>query len=121
MQTRPYEKNKGDSDNAYHRALNRLIQTVERQGTVGDCGRFAADLFASLSVNKKESKPLIGIVGEIFVRSNQFSNNFIVSTVALSCYTRTLVLFLLNNPTPLALLPSRLSRRIPGIMLRNGA
>ncbi len=81
LHTRPYETCKGDSDTVYAECLQRLVQQVEQQGVVAGCGAYAADRFASIAVNRREQKPLIGIVGEIFVRSNQFSNDFFIRKV----------------------------------------
>jgi predicted CoA-substrate-specific enzyme activase len=81
LQTRPYEKQKGDSDTLYSECLERVVQTVGQQGTVGDLGKYAARRFASIPVDRREPRPLIGIVGEIFVRSHQFSNNFFIRRI----------------------------------------
>ena len=78
LKTRPYETNKGDSDAAYAECLKRLIRTIELNGTVGKCGEYAVKRFLSVPVNRTMQKPLIGFVGEIFVRSNPFTNNSII-------------------------------------------
>ena len=81
LQTRPYETSKGDSDTVYEECLKRLMKTIEQDGAISDCGKYAVERFSSLPVNRKERKPLIGIIGEIFIRSNSFSNNFIVRRI----------------------------------------
>jgi predicted nucleotide-binding protein (sugar kinase/HSP70/actin superfamily) len=79
--TRPYETNRGDSDAVYADCLEKLIRTVEQDGTLGDCGEYAVSSFLSVPVNRKDKKPLIGIIGEIFVRANQLSNNFVIRRI----------------------------------------
>jgi len=80
LQTRPYESSKGDTDAAYQECLDRLIQTVRARGTIGDCPAFTARRFSSIGT-RLERKPRIGIVGEIYVRSNPFSNNFMIRRI----------------------------------------
>jgi len=83
-ETRPYEKRKGEADAAYKRGLETLARALSRSNGSGP------DLTSVLSgIRKdfeeigrgKEKKPLIGIVGEIFVRSNRFSNENLVRQV----------------------------------------
>jgi len=78
LHTRPYEKNAGDCDQVYADCLERLAQHLERFGSIGDCCSSARDRFAAVAVNRSVQRPLVGIIGEIYVRSNAFSNNFIV-------------------------------------------
>lgn len=80
LQTRPYERRRGDSDSLYDNCLQRLTASLEGSGTLGDCAQFAAAGFAALAV-ERTPRPLIGIIGEIYVRSNQFSNEFIIRRI----------------------------------------
>jgi predicted CoA-substrate-specific enzyme activase len=80
LQTRPYERSRGDSDSFYGVCLQRLTASLERSGTLGDCAQHAAAGFAAIGVERKP-RPLIGIIGEIYVRSNQFSNACIIRRV----------------------------------------
>jgi predicted nucleotide-binding protein (sugar kinase/HSP70/actin superfamily) len=80
LQTRPYERSRGDSDRLYGDCLQRLTASLERSGTLGDCAQFAAEGFAALAVDR-QPRPLIGIIGEIYVRSNQFSNECIIRRI----------------------------------------
>jgi predicted CoA-substrate-specific enzyme activase len=85
-ETRPYEKEKGASDALYSDYLARAYKSVK--GADGDIrvllGKARAD-FEHLP-RYAEGKPLIGIVGEIFVRSNRFSNEDLIRKVeSLGC------------------------------------
>lgn len=79
QETRPYELNKGDTDKRYNEQLNRLTGIVEN-GARGipafleDAGR----IFSQIPVNGKERKPVIAIIGEIFMRDNPYCSAFLV-------------------------------------------
>jgi predicted nucleotide-binding protein (sugar kinase/HSP70/actin superfamily) len=78
-ETRPYETDPGATDRAYARALDLLSQTVEsRERAVSDVMPDIGRMFEAIPVDKRERKPVIGAVGEIFLRSNAFSNSQIV-------------------------------------------
>lgn len=74
---RPYEKTPGKTDFIYRRALDEVCRLVEHgQGIVSFLKEVRKDL-DSIDVQPAE-KPQIGIVGEIYVRSQPFSNNFVI-------------------------------------------
>ena len=83
---RPYEKEKGLSDNIYNELLVKVRQLVSNPGNkrVIDSLTLLLELaelkFGSIEVENIE-KPLVGIVGEIYVRNHPFSNNEIVKKV----------------------------------------
>ncbi len=74
LETRPYEKEKGATDRLYQQHLLTLCRTLSaRNGNIEEALKKARHEFENIPLQKEE-KPLIGIVGEIFVRSNRFSN-----------------------------------------------
>jgi len=76
---RPYEVNKGEADAVYQEWLELLIRLVEQDSD--DFKSFAGrvrDAFEAVKIERSTPKPRIGIVGEIYVRSNQFANGFVV-------------------------------------------
>jgi predicted CoA-substrate-specific enzyme activase len=85
-QTRPFEKEKGSSDVLYNDYLGRAYKSIK--GANGDIRvllRKARADFENLP-RHAEKRPLIGIVGEIFVRSNPFSNEDLIRKVeSLGC------------------------------------
>jgi len=81
LQTRPYEQSSGDCDAVYSECLDRVAATIEKTGSVGDCAAFSVKRFSSVATNGAGPKPLIGVVGEIYVRSNEFSNDFIIRKI----------------------------------------
>ncbi|MDH4233015.1 MAG: acyl-CoA dehydratase activase-related protein, partial [Nitrospirota bacterium] len=73
-ETRPYEKEKNVSDEIYALYLRRAYDSLRgADGGIGAVLRKARRDFENIP-KYKDKKPLIGIVGEIFVRSNRFSN-----------------------------------------------
>ena len=79
LERRPYEVNQGETDRLYGELLTNLTQRVEREGNgFGDFAALARGELASIKIDRSVPKPRIGLVGEIFVRSNEFANNFLV-------------------------------------------
>jgi predicted nucleotide-binding protein (sugar kinase/HSP70/actin superfamily) len=78
---RPYETVPGQTDQVYREMLLAVSKAIEngRDG-VFDVLEDAAKRFLSIPVDTKE-KPVVGIVGEIYIRSNRFSNDDLVRKV----------------------------------------
>jgi len=80
-ETRPYEKESGSSDGLYSEHLKRICRGLESSNGALKTGlRSARSDFEAVG-RTKEQKALIGIVGEIFVRSNRFSNEDLVRLI----------------------------------------
>ncbi|EGJ49557.1 acyl-CoA dehydratase activase [Desulfocurvibacter africanus] len=79
-ETRPLEAQAGQCDALYADYLPRVCMAVERGAELESV---LADMRLDFEDVERtgESKPLIGIVGEIFVRSNPFSNEQLVQAV----------------------------------------
>jgi len=79
MERRPYEINKGETDTTYQELLALLVNRVGQNGkTLKELSRLVTASFDAVEINRSIPKPRIGIIGEIFVRSNQFANDFLV-------------------------------------------
>jgi predicted nucleotide-binding protein (sugar kinase/HSP70/actin superfamily) len=81
-ETRPYETRPGATDEAYRECLQALVEEVEA-GCPDMVGRLLAvkERFDRVPVERPRRKPIIGIVGEIYLRTNRFSNNNLVRQV----------------------------------------
>jgi predicted CoA-substrate-specific enzyme activase len=80
-ETRPYEKQKGASDALYKEYLQRLYFSLRgMDGRVEDVLSAIKKDFEAVEKNG-EPRPLIGVIGEIFVRSNKFSNENLVRKI----------------------------------------
>lgn len=78
LQTRPYEKNKGETDALYEKYLAKIYDTLKsRNGCIDSLLKSMRRDFENIP-KYKEKKPLVGIVGEIFVRSHSFSNENLI-------------------------------------------
>lgn len=80
-ETRPYEKVKGSAEELYNRYVCILYSSL--RGADGDIEGVLQKMredFERIPRNKEE-RPLIGIVGEIFVRSNRFSNENLIKKI----------------------------------------
>lgn len=78
-QIKPYEVNKGETDNLVNTWVDRLIEQFERnKGLVGKSVernlRAIAHDFNDINKNN-ETKTKVGIVGEIYVKYSPFGNN----------------------------------------------
>lgn len=74
---RPYEKNRGETNLIYQRALDEVCRSVQSGQSIVPFLKEVRKEFDSIQVNQTK-KPRIGIVGEIYVRSQPFSNNFVI-------------------------------------------
>ncbi|MCB2229427.1 CoA activase [bacterium] len=76
-QTRPYEQNKGEADRVYQDFLNRMDEAIRFDIPLDDVAEAAGQAFAAIA-RTEARKPLVGVVGEIYLRSNRFSNNNLI-------------------------------------------
>ncbi|MDH4210440.1 MAG: acyl-CoA dehydratase activase [candidate division WOR-3 bacterium] len=74
---RPYEAHAGRTEEIYNRYLDDLCMLIERGKSIVPLIREARKDFDAIRVDRID-KPKIGIVGEIYVRSQEFSNNFVI-------------------------------------------
>ncbi|MCP4146876.1 MAG: hypothetical protein GY757_03905, partial [bacterium] len=77
---RPYERTKGDADELFERSLSRMEHVLESGGNTKKALTEITSQFASIS-RTNERKPLVGIVGEIYVRGNAFSNGDLIGAI----------------------------------------
>ncbi|MBI5099445.1 MAG: CoA protein activase [Nitrospirae bacterium] len=80
-ETRPYEVNKGETDDLYQGYLKKISGALKSGN--GSMTELFNDMRRSFSeIKKKEDKkPLIGVIGEIFVRHNKFANEDIIRKI----------------------------------------
>jgi predicted nucleotide-binding protein (sugar kinase/HSP70/actin superfamily) len=86
LKTRPYELHPGDADRCFDECLKDLCETIEDScaepkcqldAIVGSLAR-ARERFRRVPARYDKNVPLIGVVGEIFCRLNNFSNDDLV-------------------------------------------
>jgi predicted nucleotide-binding protein (sugar kinase/HSP70/actin superfamily) len=84
--TRPYETNKGDADKVFARAIKSVSTVIEQRGLPTE--QRMRELVAALTVARDEfravpadytrTRPLVGVVGEIFCRLTPFTNDYTI-------------------------------------------
>jgi predicted nucleotide-binding protein (sugar kinase/HSP70/actin superfamily) len=82
LKTRPYEREKGQTDAVYHESIHEVGDAVslagvshkERLASVSAALLRARDRFRAIPADYERPRPLVGVVGEIFCRQNTFSN-----------------------------------------------
>ncbi|MBF0329196.1 MAG: CoA protein activase [Nitrospirae bacterium] len=80
-ETRPYEKHQGDAESLYARYHEKIQGGIAgRNGDIDGVLKSMAQDFRAVS-RRVEKRPLIGVVGEIFVRSHRFSNEGLVRNI----------------------------------------
>ena len=80
-ETRPYEREKGKSDQAYQESLTRVSEAILNGNDLERALQESLQRFNRIDMEGPGSKPLIGIVGEIFVRLNRFSNEDVIRKI----------------------------------------
>jgi len=89
LKTRPYEQRQGDTDALFARSMDRLCEAIAspdlshrlRLEKIVRALENARDQFRAIPRHLEVNKPLIGVVGEIFCRLNDFSNDFILRMI----------------------------------------
>lgn len=80
LKTRPYEVNGGDAGEAMERHIRNLCAAFENRKDHYEPLRNAVGELASIPVTEAK-KPLVGIVGEIYVRTNSYANENVIAAV----------------------------------------
>jgi predicted CoA-substrate-specific enzyme activase len=80
LKIRPYETTQGDAWEIFTRNTENLCIVFEKRDDPRNVLRSALDELASVPVTKYR-KPLVGIVGEIYVRSNSYANENVIAAI----------------------------------------
>ncbi len=80
---RPYELNPGQTDQIYREGLDLVVDAIRGGGgkKLTAAMKQVAVRFEALPVNRRERRPLVGMVGEIYLRFNAYSNQDIIRKV----------------------------------------
>ena len=80
---RPYEVNPGQTDELYQLGLERVVAATRAGGgkKLVEVMKWLAAQFETLPVDRSQSRPLIGLVGEIYLRFYTYGNQDIVRQV----------------------------------------
>jgi predicted nucleotide-binding protein (sugar kinase/HSP70/actin superfamily) len=81
LERRPYEVTAGETDRAFWWGINRVCDAIKSGEDIFDALVECRDKMTAVPIERDRERPLIGIVGEVFVRCNRFSNDDIVVEV----------------------------------------
>jgi predicted nucleotide-binding protein (sugar kinase/HSP70/actin superfamily) len=81
LQTRPYEINPGETDAVYWECMNGLCDLIRERKSLKPALQRANERFRAITVDKSERRPVMGIVGEIYVRLNRYANENIIRQI----------------------------------------
>lgn len=74
---RPYEVNRGEAEKLHLHYLQRLDRAIVNDEPFESVAAEAAAAFKKIKT-RDERLPLVGVVGEIYLRNNRFSNNHLI-------------------------------------------
>ncbi|MBN2497730.1 MAG: hypothetical protein JXR96_24260 [Deltaproteobacteria bacterium] len=77
---RPYEVTPGETNRVLEQETQRLVEVLEGRGDIRRALTGSIERFRSIP-RRGAPKPLVGIVGEIYVRCNTFSNEDVVGAI----------------------------------------
>mgnify|MGYP001559425754 FL=1 len=77
---RPYEKKKGAADHIYQKALLDAMGAIERREDPLPVLKRAYEEYTAMEIGER-NKPVVGIVGEIYIRANRFGNEDVVGQI----------------------------------------
>jgi predicted CoA-substrate-specific enzyme activase len=78
--TRPYEVNPGQTNRVLKEEEAKMVKVLESGGDILTAISEAVEAFAAIPTSGKQ-KPLVGIVGEIYIRCNVFANENVIEAV----------------------------------------
>ncbi len=82
LRTKPYEVKKSETIKLVQRLINELKELVYKQKPtkkmLHNFMQYAVESFNSIDVHYDKSFPKVGVVGEIYMKNNCFSNNYLI-------------------------------------------
>jgi len=80
-EVRPYERCLGESEELYQHYLEKICHAVSEREGIAPLLKEASTGFNAIEVTSDKRKPIMGIVGEIYIRSNRFSNEDLIKNL----------------------------------------
>jgi len=74
LETRPYEVNPGQTQEVYRRSLDRICRAVRDKEEMAEVLKETRAWFEEIPLKGQGTRPVVGIVGEIYTRANDFAN-----------------------------------------------
>ncbi|MCL6628065.1 MAG: acyl-CoA dehydratase activase [Armatimonadetes bacterium] len=80
-ETRPYEVVKGAAENAFSQSVEIVRRAIAQEADLVQALKQCRALFEKVEIDRSVQKPIIGYVGEFYVRANAFSNQDIIRCI----------------------------------------
>ncbi|MFH2035493.1 MAG: acyl-CoA dehydratase activase [Candidatus Zixiibacteriota bacterium] len=77
LKCRPYELKKGESERLYRKFLGLAQDYIVRRDKLTELAEIAGKEFSAIRKDI-QPRPIVGVVGEIYLRNNRFSNNNLI-------------------------------------------
>ncbi len=78
LRSRPYERERGKAEKVYYRYLKEMQDWIIQNRDIKELAEKAGREFASIE-REEIARPKVGLVGEIYLRNNRFSNNHLIT------------------------------------------
>ncbi len=78
---RPYEKEVGETNHRLETWMHRMAKIIQENGDIEAGVREAVNDFMTIPVHKGRRKPIVGVVGEIYVRNNSYANENVIRSI----------------------------------------
>ena len=80
-ETRPYEVVKGSTDDTFDRCVTIICEAVAKESSIVEALKKSRMLFEAVEADRTVQRPVIGYVGEFYVRANAFSNQDVIRKI----------------------------------------
>jgi len=81
LSTRPYEVRQGETDRWFARSVHAVCEAIASGRSADPALRQARREHERIETHQRGSRPLIGVVGEIYVRANRFANDYVIERI----------------------------------------
>lgn len=81
LETRPYEVEEGAANRAYRSGFEDLLTTIRTDGDMVESMKRARVLFDQVQVDRSQTRPVVGLSGEFYVRASAFSNQNVIEKI----------------------------------------
>jgi predicted nucleotide-binding protein (sugar kinase/HSP70/actin superfamily) len=80
-ETRPYEIEKGSTNIAFEKSVKIISNAIKNNSDLVKALKECRKIFEGVKVDRSVKKPIIGYVGEFYVRANGFSNQNVIEKI----------------------------------------
>ncbi len=81
MELRPYETVPGAAEEAYAQSMADAVEALTTNEDLIAAVRRGRERFDAVSIDRSVERPIIGLVGEFYIRCNRFSNQDVVKQI----------------------------------------